>query len=230
MHDSELLEPLYEIGLTEKDFQDIEVISNCIDSIVVILQSNGSNFNFNGIKVITPYEVLLEVYGKDKLTKMDSDDINLFKVAEFYGINIIKKDKIKDNLNGFVSFSAGKINVEYVEQENDDLTKIIIAHELGHVFCHFTQGYKFIFADSVINNSLVHDNASKSINNTYERSVFLQASYNEKSDKYEKEAQSFAIDLIYPESAITINKTKEFRKLKTRFTLNNIESFFKNHE
>ena len=214
---------IIDIKLTNEYFDEIKEISKCIDSVIEKLVSNGSQLNFDGFDVVKPYDILLDVYGKESLKNMKKEDIDLKEITKKYGINIIAKDTLDDNIKGCAYFSDEEITIEYIEQTNKDATNIIIAHELGHIFCHFTQGYKFTFSD----NNLEVDDTYEFANN-FTQNALLQASYGKEYDRYEREAQEFAIDLIYPDFMISKSEICEVRKLKTELKLNKIQDIKNN--
>lgn len=172
-----------EIILTQADFESMDKISNNIDDILDVLLKGNSKLNLNSFCQVTPTKIILDVFGE-----LDTNaDIDIFKILDFYNIDHQEVSFIENGYNGCVTFSDKKILIEYKKQMCTKATNRIIAHEFAHVFCHFIHGYKFCYRDNL------------PINGEVNRDMILQAAFNQSNDRFEKEADNFAADLLYPE-------------------------------
>jgi len=149
------------------------------------LFKNEENFKIT-FDVITPIKIL-EYFYSDNIPY--NKDINA--IVKFFNIEI----NSVDNINGIgeALFSNNKFSINYKKQSYKQREKFTIAHELGHIFLHFSTDKKIHFED--------FDEDLKPVNNiNYVKS--LKAARDDLSNHnqlLENEADDFARNLLVPQ-------------------------------
>lgn len=182
MHNKEVI---YEeiVGL---DLEELKQGAEMIRNIWAFLEKSDTCIKFVRFNPVSATEIMEDVYKSDL-----KQDINVFHIAKFYGIEVEEVASLLNDDEATVEYIDDSIRISYVKQTDSERLRKIIAHELGHIFCHFILGRKFRFEDVFEKN--------ESTNNT-SYNTMAQASYNSSNnDEFEKEAQEFAIDLLFPE-------------------------------
>jgi len=175
----------------ELNLEELKQGANMLGNIWVFLKKSKTSINFFRFDPVSVTEIIKDVYISDL-----NQGIDVFYIAEFYGIKAEEVAYLPNGDEAIVEYidSEESIRISYVKQTDKMRLKEIIAHELGHVFCHFVLGRKFKFED------VFEKNESAANNITYTYCGMAQASYNSSNnDEFEKEAQEFAIDLLFPE-------------------------------
>lgn len=122
-----------------------------------------------------------------------SSAVDPFHIADFLGIKIKKDFHLSEGI-GKCDFYEDQIIITY-KPSNHFRDKFTIAHELGHVFLHFSKGLSLEFTDyeSVIDEPII-------ANNTSYKPVISAARLSAQTDDFEKEqeANNFAGELLVP--------------------------------
>ncbi|EDP5618452.1 ImmA/IrrE family metallo-endopeptidase [Campylobacter jejuni] len=137
---------------------------------------------------MTPEQVLNLVYPENITIPVDP-----FKIAKYFNIEINKYEDMKQK-EGEVIFDGKKIIINYKSSGCENRDRFTIAHELGHIFLHFLEGYKFDFKDNSISSGF-NDNA---INDEDNQTQVLKAARSDNKDRFEIEADEFARQLLVP--------------------------------
>jgi len=211
-------------------------IKECFDSIyhqTIELAINGEYelefedglFKIDEVSVFKNLEKLKEnpLY-KDKITikTVSAEDIleytnqnippiDLTKICEFFKIKVEKKDNLLfDGLskydNGYYIIYKSGITSPFRE-------RFTIAHELGHIFLHFSEDKK-TFEDTFL----------EKIENLNIQKIAARGLSNISVRKTEKEADNFAAELLMPEKII-INTI--FNKNTGLITISKLSEIFK---
>ena len=146
------------------------------------LEKFQTNPNYNlELKKVTPKDIL-------EYTNQTAP-INLEKITKFFNINLVKNKTLKvdgiskyENDNYFIIYKSGELS-NYREN-------FTIAHELGHIFLHFSNKHKF-FTDE-LNSKL--DNKQIAA-----RGLKKELYHN---FQLEREANNFAAELLMPKDEI----------------------------
>ncbi|HDZ5005843.1 TPA: ImmA/IrrE family metallo-endopeptidase [Campylobacter jejuni] len=140
---------------------------------------------------MAPEQVLNLVYPEKIQIPVDP-----FKIAEYFNIKI-EECKDMEKKEGEVVFNGKKIIINYKPSGFINRDRFTIAHELGHVFLHFLEGYKFDFKDNDIKSGFNDD----AINEDNQNKV-LKAARSDNKDRFEVEANEFAGQLLVPKKII----------------------------
>jgi len=137
-------------------------------------------------------------------TNQTKPPIDLQKICDFFKINIQKKNELSyDGLskydNGYFIYYKSGIKSPYRE-------RFTIAHELGHIFLHFSENKK-TFTDEELNTKLEQ----------YNKKVAARGLYSISNIELEKEANNFAANLLMPEHLIKKYFTLNIKELSNLF-------------
>jgi Zn-dependent peptidase ImmA (M78 family) len=137
------------------------------------------------IKKITPKDIL-------EYTNQKEAPINLDKICNFFNIDVNKKEDIP--FDGFSKYEDEKYFIYYKSGITSSFReRFTIAHELGHIFLHFSENKKF-FKDETLNKKLKQNNikiAARGLNNHKYYDFNL-----------EREANNFAANLLMPSNLL----------------------------
>ena len=168
------------------DLEELKQGAQMIGNIWAFLEKSGTKIDFARFDPVSVTEIIRDVYRSDL-----KQDIDVLHIAKFYGIKVEEVASLLNDDEATVEYIDDSIRISYVKQTDPERLRKIIAHELGHIFCHFILGRKFRFED-------VFEKNESTNNASY--NTMAQASYNSSNnDEFEKEAQEFAIDLLFPE-------------------------------
>jgi len=133
-------------------------------------------------------ELLQEVYQDNLKSAVDP-----FYIAQYFNIEV-KKEPFLQNGIGRCDFFEDSITITY-KPTNRLRDRFTVAHELGHIFLHFSKGISLHFEDyESVDSELVVAN-----NNDY--TPLLSAARFSKTSEYdmfEREADNFAGELLVP--------------------------------
>lgn len=134
-------------------------------------------------------EVLLDFYPKSHTGAVDP-----FAIAQHFNIEV-KKDPILSDGIGRCEFFEDKICITY-KPTNRFRDRFTIAHELGHIFLHFSQGLSLTFVD----HESVDDELHIANNPDYEAPLLSAARLSDGASdaQVEFEANNFAGELLVP--------------------------------
>lgn len=218
----ELVQSVIE-GKYKIEFENKLLDTSYADTIFdrIELFKNEENFKIV-FDVVTPLKVL-EYFYSDNVPY--NKDINA--IVKFFSIKINCVENIKGI--GEALFSNNKFSINYKEQYYKQREKFTIAHELGHIFLHFSTDKKIHFED--------FDEDLKPINNTNYTQI-LKASRDNLSNhniELENEADNFARNLLVPKFQLenyinsfekTYNQKPYLSYLKNEFGVSNGTIFY----
>lgn len=213
------------LKLTEKDNSEIESLyKRIVDTKRCI--KNYSSLSINSdLSSITP-ERILEVVFKDEIYDRSFKRVDIDKILDYMGIKI----HVTDNSNEYAFVYKNKegikivINSDIQSWSGEQTIKgyfrdVVVAHELAHVFLHFLKGKRFDEKkenESILNNIKAFD--IDAVNPSFRNNVDefhnrLYASFKiNSSEKSEIDANSFALELIFPEIVLKHNSKNEIIK------------------
>ncbi|EOH4415160.1 ImmA/IrrE family metallo-endopeptidase [Campylobacter coli] len=139
---------------------------------------------------MTPEQVLNLVYPEKINIPVDPH-----KIAEYFNIKV--EPKRMEQKEGEVIFDGKEITINYKPSGSINRDRFTIAHELGHVFLHFLEGYKFDFKDNDIKSGFNDD-----VINEDNKNKVLKAARSDNKDRFEIEANEFAGQLLVPKKTI----------------------------
>lgn len=137
-------------------------------------------------------EVLHIVYGDDIKAPIDP-----MKIAEHFNIKLISNKFME--LDGLSQFDGEILEIRY-KPKNKNRDRFTIAHELGHIFLHFSDGKKFEFQDKSIKDGYDNENDNEIIN--LQPVIFKAAREENSTSILEREANIFAGELLIPKVKI----------------------------
>ncbi|EAK0439785.1 ImmA/IrrE family metallo-endopeptidase [Campylobacter lari] len=140
---------------------------------------------------MTPEQVLNLVYPEKIKIPVDP-----FEIAKHFNIKIEKHEDMEQK-EGEVIFDGKTIIINYKPSGYKNRDRFTIAHELGHVFLHFLEGYKFDFEDNNIKSGFNDDTINKD-----SKTQVLKAARSDNKDRFEIEANEFAGQLLVPKKII----------------------------
>jgi len=173
-------------GEYKLEFENRILDTSCVDTIFDRIEMFKNEENFKIVfDVVSPIKVLEYVYGNDIPFYKD-----IKKIVEFFNVEINSVENIKGI--GEALFSNNKFSINYKKQYYKQREDFTIAHELGHIFLHFSTDKKIHFED--------FDEDLKPSNNTNYTQILKAArddisNYNK---QLEDEADNFARSLLVP--------------------------------
>jgi len=173
-------------GEYKLEFENKILDTSCVDTIFDRIEMFKNEENFKIVfDVVSPIKVLEYVYGNDIPFYKD-----IKKIVEFFNVEINSVENIKGI--GEALFSNNKFSINYKKQYYKQREDFTIAHELGHIFLHFSTDKKIHFED--------FDEDLKPSNNTNYTQI-LKAGRDDISNynkQLEDEADNFARSLLVP--------------------------------
>lgn len=139
----------------------------------------------------TPEDIIPNIYPNNYLGPIDPK-----KIAEQLNIKIESDYNMIDGI-GRSEFNGENIVITY-KPTNKYRDKFTIAHELGHIFLHFTKGISYCFVDKLEENS--SEMCESYYSQTFLHAARLSNEYDNK--ELEQEANKFAEELLVPKSII----------------------------
>ena len=134
-------------------------------------------------------DVIKTVYSESHNTSIDP-----FYVANFFNIEVKEDNLLRDGI-GRCDFFEDKIVITY-KPSNRYRDRFTIAHELGHIFLHFSQGLSTEFIDY----ESVADELVAANNTDYVKPIMSAARLSDNIGNFQKEqeANKFAGELLVP--------------------------------
>lgn len=175
-----VIEGTYKIEF-EKHVLDTSSKHNTFERIELFKSSEDFKINFD---TITPSKILNYVYG-DEIPY----HIGLLKIAKFFHISLEHSDNIKGI--GEALYQNNNFIVHCKTNLHPPRKRFTIAHELGHIFLHFSTDKQDAFVD--------YGEEFKAVNNTnYQDKPLRAARYDDEqyNCSLEQEANKFANELL----------------------------------
>jgi len=173
-------------GEYKLEFENKILDTSCVNTIFDRIEMFKNEENFKIIfDVVSPIKVLEYVYGNDIPFYKD-----IKKIVSFFNVEINSVENIEGI--GEALFSNNKFSINYKKQYYKQRENFTIAHELGHIFLHFSTDKKVYFED--------FDEDLKPLNNTNYTQI-LKAGRDDISNynkQLEDEADNFARNLLIP--------------------------------
>lgn len=138
----------------------------------------------------SPSDIIDLIYGKDYFGVIDP-----FEISSYFGFNIIQNYDLEGDI-GRCEFDGEKIDITF-KATHPFRNKFTIAHELGHIFLHFSTGIESLFIDKTL-----PGNEYKQANNTSYGPILQAARNTDFTNDIETQANNFAGQLLVPKQML----------------------------
>ncbi len=139
--------------------------------------------------ITSPADIIELIYTKEHFGPIDP-----FYIAEYFGFKIDQNYDLQGDI-GKCEFDGETIRITY-KATQPVRDKFTIAHELGHVFVHFSTGIDSVFIDEHIGGSALPTNS------TNYQPVMQAARNTTTTNTIEAEANEFAGQLLVPRAIL----------------------------